>query len=79
MVPAPITTSVRDSYRDLFIRIGREGFRPVVARFVRQIFFLPFEQGAISEAIVADMMSYPEGLAVALLERISRLCTLRQC
>jgi pimeloyl-ACP methyl ester carboxylesterase len=64
----PIPASVRDGYRELFSRIGREGFRPVVAQFIRQVFFLPFEHGAISEAIVTGMMSYPEGLAVALLK-----------
>ena len=71
MVLCPITASGRDGYRDLFARIDREGFQPVVAPFLRQAFFLPFEHGAISEAIVTGMMSYPEGLAVGSPERIS--------
>jgi hypothetical protein len=69
----PLAASVRDGYRDLFTRVGREGFQPVVAQFVRQAFFLPFEHGAISETIVKGMMSYPEGLAVALLKEFPAL------
>lgn len=64
----PITASGRDGYRDLFARINREGFQPVVAQFIRQVFFLPFEHGAISEEIVTEMISHPEGLASALLK-----------
>ena len=35
----PITAAGRDGYRDLFARINREGFQPVVAQFIRQVFF----------------------------------------
>ena len=42
---APITALGRDGYRDLFSRITREGFQPVVAEFIRKVFFLPFERG----------------------------------
>ena len=69
----PITASGRDGYRDLFARINREGFQPVVAQFIRQVFFLPFEHGAITEAIVAGMISHPEGLASALLKEFPAL------
>jgi pimeloyl-ACP methyl ester carboxylesterase len=69
----PIPPSVRDGYRDLFIRINREGFQSVVAQFVREAFFLPFERGPISEAIVSRMISQPERIALALLKEFPAL------
>ena len=69
----PLAPSVRDAYRDLFTRINREGFRPAVARFIKEAFFLPFEHGAISEAIVTAMISHPEALASALLKEFPAL------
>ena len=69
----PITASGRDGYRDLFSRINREGFQPVVAEFISKVFFLPFERGVISDAIVTEMTSHPEGLALALLKQFPAL------
>jgi pimeloyl-ACP methyl ester carboxylesterase len=69
----PLAASVREGYRDLFTRINREGFQPVVAQFVREAFFLPFEHGATSEAIVTGMISHPERLASALLKEFPAL------
>jgi pimeloyl-ACP methyl ester carboxylesterase len=69
----PITASGRDGYRDLFSRINREGFQPVAAEFISKVFFLPFERGAISDAIVTEMISHPEELALALLKQFPAL------
>jgi pimeloyl-ACP methyl ester carboxylesterase len=64
----PLTPSGRAGYRDLFSRIEVEGFQ-VVPQFLRDVFFLSREQGRTSEKIIADMLSSPEGLAVALLRQ----------
>jgi pimeloyl-ACP methyl ester carboxylesterase len=68
--PVPLTVSARPSYRDLFSRINAEGFHAVVPPFVREVFFLSREQGSTSEKVVADMLSCPEELALALMRQV---------
>lgn len=41
----------------------------VAPDFVREVFFLPRECGPMSEEIVADTLSYPEGLALDLMRQ----------
>lgn len=69
----PLTTQARVGFRDLFTRINAEGFRAVVPQFLREVFFLPREQGPASERIVADMLSCPEELATALMSQFPTL------
>ena len=69
----PIRPSVREDYRDLFARINREGFKPVMGQFLREAFFLRFEHGPMSEAVITEMLSRPEELAVALLKEFPAL------
>ncbi len=69
----PLTASVREGFRDLFTRINREAFQPVMSQYLRQVFFLPSERGAICDEIVAEMISHPEELALALLKEFPAL------
>ncbi|HEY5768514.1 MAG TPA: alpha/beta fold hydrolase [Terrimicrobium sp.] len=71
--PLPLTAQARAGYEGLFSRIRAEGYRAVAARFVREVFFLPLERGSLCEGIVADMLSLPEDLAVALLSQLPTL------
>jgi pimeloyl-ACP methyl ester carboxylesterase len=69
----PLTAPVREGFRDLFVRINREAFQTVMVQHLSQTFFLPLERGAISEAIVTEMISHPEELALALLKELVAL------
>ena len=65
----PLTAPARAGYEELFARIRAEGFRPVAACFLKDAFFLPHERGPLCEQIVANMLSLPENLALALLSQ----------
>ena len=69
----PLTASARAGYEELFVRIKAEGFRPIVARFIKDAFFLPHERGPLCEQIVLEMLSFPEELAVALMSQFPAL------
>jgi pimeloyl-ACP methyl ester carboxylesterase len=69
----PLTAAGRAAYRELFARITAEGFRAVAPGFLREVFFLPRERGPLCEQIVADMLSLPESLALALVRQFPRL------
>ncbi|HEU4679105.1 MAG TPA: alpha/beta fold hydrolase [Terrimicrobiaceae bacterium] len=67
--PVPLTAPAHAVYRDLFERLDAEGFQSVIGRFIREVFFLSTERGPVSEAIVVDMLSRPEALALPLLRQ----------
>lgn len=66
---SPMTALAREKYEQLFVEIELKGFRPVVARFLSESFFLPHERGAVSQQIIADMLSRPEDLAYGLVKQ----------
>ena len=63
----PLRLEALAAYAQLFAEVRRDGFRAAVEPFVRKAFFLPGEAGAEADAIVASMMSSPEGVAEQLL------------
>jgi pimeloyl-ACP methyl ester carboxylesterase len=65
----PISASARLRYHQLFAEIELEGFRPVVAHFLNDTFFLPHERGPISQRIIDDMLSLSEDLADGLVRQ----------
>ncbi len=65
----PLPAAARSRYRDLFFQINAEGFHAVVPGFLSEVFFLPRERGPVSEKIIADMLSCPQELAVALMRQ----------
>ena len=69
----PLTASARAGYEEVLVRIKAEGFRPIVARFIKDAFFLPHERGPLCEQIVLEMLSVPEDLAVALMSQFPTL------
>ena len=69
----PLTAPARAGYEELFARINAEGFRTVAPRFLKDMFFLPHERGPFCEQIVADMLSLPEDLSVALMSQFPSL------
>jgi pimeloyl-ACP methyl ester carboxylesterase len=78
----PLTPSAHSGYRDVFARINAQGFRAVVPRFLSEVYFLPHERGPLSEKIIADMLSVPESLALALMSQFPTLVAepvLRAC
>jgi pimeloyl-ACP methyl ester carboxylesterase len=69
----PLTPLAHAGYHDLCARVNAEGFHAVVPRFLNEVYFLPHEQGPRSEKIIADMLSVPEDLALALMSQFPSL------
>jgi pimeloyl-ACP methyl ester carboxylesterase len=69
----PMSATARSRYEELFALIKHRGFHPVVPRFLRETFFLAHERGSVCDAIVADMLSLPETLALALARQFTTL------
>jgi pimeloyl-ACP methyl ester carboxylesterase len=69
----PLRLRLVPAAKGLFARIKAGGFRPVVACFLKEAFFLPHERGPLCEQIVLEMLSLPEDLAVSLMSQFPGL------
>jgi pimeloyl-ACP methyl ester carboxylesterase len=69
----PLTPMAREIFRASSEKLDKSDFHPTMDALLRAFFFLPTEHGAEMEAIIADMLAMPEGLAKKLLAELSHV------
>lgn len=69
----PLTAKALDAYARLFEDIQSGGYRETMRPYLARAFFLPSEQGAVAEGVIADMLTTPEDWAISLLRQFPHL------